>query len=381
MIYVSPFVSSCERRSFTVSLAYVYLPTYLRTARFLCFALRVLVSFSLFWSFLFTRMFLEDLIYQQSAFFCVVCSVIVSLFLIASHLAYAFHTDIKTVPLLLLPRIRQIFFPLSSSSSALSRWLGYPQYHPHLSAPPLQPPLHACRIVMLVPVYAITSYLAFTYAEPSSSSFLRFSSLSSVDPNHPFVSPPPSLPAGSPSRRLSGNAEELGLPQKSAGEPNPPRLSWMTTRTQLGGTGSLQQRKWHLGWGVPRGVDTPQSVSGRSIADGGQEGTKSNSSSMGGVIEEKLGVDFESLGKGTGGCLGFTLHAIRDMYEVYVLYSFIALLVAVLGGEEEAVEQLHLKVWCPDHPVSVEVVCLFTFPTKSLHRIARERVTRCSSPQ
>ncbi|PHJ25008.1 organic solute transporter ostalpha protein [Cystoisospora suis] len=290
-------------------------------------------------------MFLEDLIYQQSAFFCVICSVIVSLFLIASHLAYAFHTDIKTVPLLLLPRIRQIFFPLSSSSSALSRWLSYPQYHPHISAPPLQPPLHVCRIVMLVPVYAITSYLAFTYAEPSSSSFLRFSSLSSVEPTHPFISPPSSVPAGSPSRRLYGNADESGLSQKSGGDHSPPRLSWMTTRTEVGGTGPLQQRKWHLSWGVPapRGVDTPQSPVGRRTADGGQEGTKSSSSSMGGVIEEKLGVDFENLAKGTGGCLGFTLHAIRDMYEVYVLYSFIALLVAVLGGEEEAVEQLHLK--------------------------------------
>lgn len=304
-------------------------------------------------------MFLEGVIYQQSAFFCMVCSVVVSLFLIASHLAYAFHTDIKTVPFLLLPRIRQILFPLSSSSSSLSRWLAYPHYQSHFSAPPLQPPLHVCRIVMLVPVYAITSYLAFRYAEPSpSSSFVRFSFFSSVGPGHyAYVSPSLSPRQFSP-RQLYGvkGDEDPKLSQSKGVEPRPPLFSWSTRKTETGGTGLLQQQqqhqqKGHYDWGVhtpplPSAVDQ----------DRGREGSiESISSSVGGVIEEKLGVDFESLGKGTGGCLGFTLHAVRDMYEVYVLYSFIALLVAVLGGEEEAVQQLHLKV-CTPHSLLACVV-------------------------
>ena len=48
----------------------------------------------------------------------------------------------------------------------------------------------------------------------------------------------------------------------------------------------------------------------------------------------------------SGGWIGLWLRGAREGYEVYALYAFLELLIALLGGEQQAVNQLHLKVCC-----------------------------------
>ncbi|CDJ56564.1 hypothetical protein, conserved [Eimeria maxima] len=50
-----------------------------------------------------------------------------------------------------------------------------------------------------------------------------------------------------------------------------------------------------------------------------------------------------ALQQGSGGWIGLWMRGIREGYEVYALYAFLELLIALLGGEQQAVNQLHLK--------------------------------------
>ncbi|PFH37386.1 hypothetical protein BESB_038440 [Besnoitia besnoiti] len=284
-------------------------------------------------------MFLEEPIYHQAALASVVFSVSLSLFVFFSHLAYAYHTDVRSGLLLLLCRLRKLFLPLLPSSSSVCRYL--PQAREVSSAPPLQSPLYVCRIVLLVPVYAITSYLALTYATPSPSSRLLAPILAPDGVGAAaslLASPPTAVEAGlhqespvgddlasslvaedlPPSRRLSARADAA-----------PPSVSW--PRGALASSASSAEKKSN--------AFPPAARSGASASFAEEAGEIQGGEGLG----ARLGLDFEGVEEGTGGPLGFVLHAVRDLYEVYVLYSFIALVISVLGGEERAVEQLHLK--------------------------------------
>ncbi|KAL8429898.1 hypothetical protein Efla_004712 [Eimeria flavescens] len=50
-----------------------------------------------------------------------------------------------------------------------------------------------------------------------------------------------------------------------------------------------------------------------------------------------------ALQQGSGGWKGLWLRGIREAYEVYALYAFLELMISMLGGEQQAVNQLHLK--------------------------------------
>ncbi|XP_026192485.1 protein LAZ1 [Cyclospora cayetanensis] len=61
-----------------------------------------------------------------------------------------------------------------------------------------------------------------------------------------------------------------------------------------------------------------------------------------------------ALKQGSGGWRGLWLRGAREAYEVYALYTFLELMIALLGGEQQAVNQLHLKgtlqhVWPFNH--------------------------------
>ena len=51
-----------------------------------------------------------------------------------------------------------------------------------------------------------------------------------------------------------------------------------------------------------------------------------------------------ALKQGSGGWKGLWLRGAREAYEVYAVYTFLELMIAMLGGEQQAVNQLHLKV-------------------------------------
>ncbi|CDI79177.1 ACR261Cp, related, related [Eimeria acervulina] len=51
----------------------------------------------------------------------------------------------------------------------------------------------------------------------------------------------------------------------------------------------------------------------------------------------------------SGGWIGLWLRGAREGYEVYALYAFLELLIALLGGEQQAVNQLHLKTMAGTH--------------------------------
>ncbi|KAL8274894.1 hypothetical protein Esti_001183 [Eimeria stiedai] len=50
-----------------------------------------------------------------------------------------------------------------------------------------------------------------------------------------------------------------------------------------------------------------------------------------------------ALQQGSGGWNGLWLRGMREAYEVYALYAFLELMISMLGGEQQAVNHLHLK--------------------------------------
>ncbi|KFG64057.1 hypothetical protein TGRUB_273200A, partial [Toxoplasma gondii RUB] len=296
-------------------------------------------------------MFLEAPIYHQAALASVSCAVLISCFVFCSHLAFAYHTDVPSAAWLLLAHLRRMFFPLSSPTSSV--WRHWPRVR-ECSAAPLQPPLYVCRIVLLVPVYALTSYLAFTYAPvppPSSASVVLSppfaQPLAATDALFPVALPPASvvdsdeddvsaerdfLPILSPASFVSADSSALSASL------SPP------TRRLSAASDSTPSRSWSSGSSVAP-IQRPafEQPSHTTSTSRGQAAAAGGGQAAGAGIGGRLGIDLEEVEERTGGLFGFALHAVRDVYEVYVLYSFIALVVSVLGGEESAVEQLHLK--------------------------------------
>ncbi|KYF46475.1 organic solute transporter ostalpha protein [Toxoplasma gondii ARI] len=295
-------------------------------------------------------MFLEAPIYHQAALASVSCAVLISCFVFCSHLAFAYHTDVPSAAWLLLAHLRRMFFPLSSPTSSV--WRHWPRVR-ECSAAPLQPPLYVCRIVLLVPVYALTSYLAFTYAPvppPSSASVVLSppfaQPLAATDALFPVALPPASvvdsdeddvsaerdfLPILSPASFVSADSSALSASL------SPP------TRRLSAASDSTPSRSWSSGSSVAPIQRPAFEQPSHTSTSRGQAAAAGGGQAAGAGIGGRLGIDLEEVEERTGGLFGFALHAVRDVYEVYVLYSFIALVVSVLGGEESAVEQLHLK--------------------------------------
>ncbi|KEP67006.1 UNVERIFIED_CONTAM: hypothetical protein HHA_273200 [Hammondia hammondi] len=295
-------------------------------------------------------MLLEAPIYHQAALASVSGAVLISSFVFCSHLAFAYHTDVPSAAWLLLAHLRRVLFPLSSPTSSV--WRHWPRVR-ECSAAPLQPPLYVCRIVLLVPVYALTSYLAFTYAPvpPTSSASVVFSPpfaqpLAATDALFPVSLPPASvadsdeddvsterdfLPILSPETFVSSHSSAL-----SASLPSP-------TRRLSAASDSTPSRSWSSGSVVAPSQRPSFERPSHASTSIGQAAPAGSGQAAGAGIGGRLGINLEEVEERTGGLFGFTLHAVRDVYEVYVLYSFIALVVSVLGGEESVVEQLHLK--------------------------------------
>ncbi|CBZ53649.1 ACR261Cp, related [Neospora caninum Liverpool] len=287
-------------------------------------------------------MFLEEPIYHQAALVSVSVAVAISCLVFFSHLAYAYHTDVPNGIWLLLSQLRRFFFPLSSPSSSVCRHL--PQVR-ECSAPPRQPPLYVCRIVLLVPVYALTSYLGLTYATPPPSSGRLLAPIL-AQPYQGTGGLPLRFPAAQSGSELQDDAslEAAFVPLvahadpppsrrlSAVSNPSPPLLSWSSGSLAVA---TPRRESRQRPYSFPSLGEAASAAAGLAEADAGQAAAEG--------LGERLGIDFEGVEEGTGGLLGFSLHAVRDVYEVYVLYSFIALVISVLGGEESAVEQLHLK--------------------------------------
>ncbi|KAL8449655.1 hypothetical protein Emed_002910 [Eimeria media] len=67
-------------------------------------------------------------------------------------------------------------------------------------------------------------------------------------------------------------------------------------------------------------------------------------SGPGGAAAAAAAAAATALQQGSGGWKGLWLRGVREAYEVYALYAFLELMISMLGGEQQAVNQLHLKV-------------------------------------